>query len=44
MNRKKKIRIKYVYVEPKTLEEKEAQQKILDDIFDPIFDKIFKKK
>ncbi len=40
MKRSKKFKIKYVYIDPKTPEEKEQQQKILDDIFDPIFDKI----
>ncbi len=44
MKKRNKLRLKYVYVEPKTKEEKTAQQKIIDDIFDSIFERIIRKR
>lgn len=40
---KEKMRIKYVYIEPKSTEEKKEQQQMIDDVFDMIFDEAFKK-
>jgi len=44
MKKQKKIRIRYVYVEPKTSEEKKSQQKVLDGMFDDIFNRILENK
>lgn len=35
--KKKKLEIKYVYLEPKMLEEKRKQHQLLDEVFDDIF-------
>lgn len=44
MKRNKKLKIIYKYVEPKTSEEKELQQKVLDDLFDDLFKRVIKKR
>lgn len=44
MRKNQKIKVKYVYLEPKTPEEKADQQRRLDEAFDMIFDHIFKDK
>lgn len=41
MKRSKRIKIKYVYVEPKTEQEKIEQEKLLEAVYFPIFDKIY---
>ena len=42
MKRAKKLKIKYVYIEPKTPEEKIEQQRRLDDTYDILFDTVAK--
>lgn len=37
MKRIKKLKVKYVYIEPKTPQEKEEQQRKIDSAFDIIF-------
>lgn len=44
MRKAKKIKIKYVYVEPKTPEEKAQQHRKLDKAFDMIFDSVLNEK
>lgn len=44
MMKQKKIKIKYVCLEPKTPEEKEQQQRILDHVYDDIFERALKDK
>jgi len=44
MTKTRRIKVKYVYLEPKTPEEKAEQQRKLDDVFDMIFDDILKKR
>lgn len=38
MRKSQKIKVKYVYLEPNTPEEKAEQQRRLDEVFDMIFD------
>lgn len=42
MKRHSQFKVKYVYNQPKTPEEKAEQQRKLDKAFDMIFDKILK--
>jgi hypothetical protein len=42
MRKAKRFKVKYVYIEPKTPEEKAEQQRKLDQAFDMIFNKILK--
>lgn len=44
MRKVKDIKIKYVYVEPKTPEEKAEQERILEKVYFGIFDRIYAKK
>lgn len=44
MKKLRKIKVRYIYMPPKTPEEKEQRQKILDNLYFPIFDELLKKK
>lgn len=44
MRNSKKIKIKYAYVEPKTKEEAEQQQKALDEVYEDIFKRVLPKR
>jgi len=44
MRKIRKFKVKYVYVEPKTPEEKERQQKILDEAYNILFNSVLERK
>lgn len=43
MKRTKKLKVKYIYIEPKTSQEKEEQERKIDSAFDIIFRTIINK-